>query len=76
MSKSRKKIPVSTVVKCKSQKRGKVMASKRFRRMVKLLLAQDKEVLPVKSIELTSSYNLGGDGKLYWKDHTEEFMRK
>lgn len=52
------------------------MASKRFRRMVKSLLAQDKEVLPVKSIELTSSYDLGGDGKLYWIDHTEEFMRK
>ena len=76
MSRSRKKHPGSTAAVCKSQKNGKIMASKRFRRLVKTLLSQGNEGLPVKSIELTSSYDLGGDGKVYWVDHTEKFMRK
>ena len=52
------------------------MARKRFRRLVKSLLSQGEETLPVKSKEVTSPYDLGGDGKTYWKNHTEEFMRK
>ena len=76
MSRSRKKVPVSTNACCKSQKRGKVMASKRFRRLVKSMLVQGNEDLPMKSIEVTSPYELGGDGKQYWKDHTDDFMRK
>lgn len=76
MSRSRKKTPVSTNAKCKSQKKGKTMANKRFRRMVKSLLSQEEQPLPLKSIELTSSYDLGGDGKMYCKEHGDEFMRK
>lgn len=76
MSRSRKKVPVSTFACCKSQKKGKIMASKRFRRLVKSLLSQGEELLPMKSHDVTSTYDLGGDGKTYWKNHTEEFMRK
>jgi len=48
-----------------SQHRGKKAASRRFRRAVKVRLHIGKEILPEKSIEITNSYDLGGDGKVY-----------
>ena len=38
MSRSRKKFPAGVVCGCKSQKRGKQIASKRFRRRVRILM--------------------------------------
>jgi len=76
MSRSKKKQPFFTYVGCKSQKAGKVKANKRFRRIVKMRLHAGSTNLPLKSIELTASYNLGGDGKHFWKDADEKAMRK
>ena len=76
MSRSRKRVPVSTCVCCKSQKKGKMLASKRFRRLVKSLLSQGDEMLPMKSRDLTSPYDLGGDGKKYWHIHSDKLLRK
>lgn len=64
MSKSRKKICGGTNVCCKSQKRGKQFASRKFRRKAyQLLLKGRYDSLPQKSMEVTSPWNLGGDGK-------------
>lgn len=75
MSRSRKKNPGGTVYGC-SQHEGKKAASKKFRRIAKEWLRNGSETLPVKSIELTRPYELGGDGKIYWKKHSDKFMRK
>lgn len=58
------------------------MASKRFRRKVKVLMHQESyEQLPFLSIELTSPWNLGGDGNSFYGfrieyDRNEKVMRK
>lgn len=51
-------------------------ASRRFRRIVKMRMLGNSEMLPMKSIELTSTYDLGGDGKQYWQGHDAKWMRK
>lgn len=72
MSRSRKKFPGGTCCCCKSQKRGKTIASKRFRRRTKVLIQKEAyEHLPLKSIELTSSWDLGGDGKMFYGFYPE-----
>lgn len=76
MSHSRKRTPVITFAKCKSQKEGKKIASKKFRRRVKVRMLHMDEVLPIKSIEITSTYDLGGDGKIYVKGMDKADMRK
>lgn len=68
MSRSYKKTPVRTILKKMSQHRGKTAASRRFRRVAKMCLQTGKEVLPEKSVELTNTYDLGGDGKVYRPD--------
>lgn len=49
-----------------SQHPGKKAASRRFRRVTKMHLQAGKEILPIKSIEITNTYDLGGDGKVYY----------
>lgn len=72
MSRSKKKFPAGVICCCKSQKRGKNVASKRFRRCVKSLMHQRKyECLPYRSIEITSPWDLGGDGKIFYGYHPE-----
>lgn len=51
-----------------SQHRGKKAASRRFRRIARVRLLSGFEVLPEKSIEVTNTYDLGGDGKVYRPD--------
>lgn len=65
MSRSYKKTPIHTILGRMSQHQGKKTASRRFRRAVKVQLQKGNEVLPEKSIELTNTYDLGGDGKMY-----------
>ena len=58
---------------CKSQKRGKQIASKRFRRRVRILMRLRKyERLPYRSTELTSPWDLGGDGKCFYGYHPDK----
>lgn len=64
MSRSRKKVVSSTWVGCKSQKRGKQMSNRRFRRKERQCLCNSSyEELPHSPNELTDVFNLGGDGK-------------
>jgi hypothetical protein len=73
MSRSRKKFPAGVVCGCKSQKRGKQVASKRFRRRVRILMRLRKyERLPYRSTELTSPWDLGGDGKCFYGYHPDK----
>ena len=75
MSRSFKKTPIRTILDKLSQHRGKKAASRRFRRVSKVRLQQGDEVLPEKSIEITDTYDLGGDGKVYRPDD-EHWKRK
>ena len=46
---------------------------RKFRRKAHVLLHQGKEhLLPVKSFEVMSPWDLGGDGKHFWGFHPEE----
>ena len=73
MSRSRKRMPCSTWCYCKSQKRGKQASSRKFRRRANVLLHQGKHhLLPLKSLEVMSSWDLGGDGKAFFGFHPDE----
>lgn len=73
MSKSRKKTPAGTWCCCKSQKKGKQVSHRRFRRCEKMVLLSGKEILlPLRQFELTNQYDLGGDGKCYYGYHPNE----
>ena len=57
----------------KSQKKGKQASSRKFRRKANVLLHQGKEhLLPLKSFEVMSPWDLGGDGKAFFGFHPEE----
>jgi hypothetical protein len=72
MSRSKKKFPAGVWCGCKSQKKGKRTASKRFRRYTKKLIAQAKyDLLPKRSIKMASPWDLGGDGKRFYGYHPE-----
>ena len=75
MSRSFKRTPIRTILHKMSQHRGKKAASRKFRRITKMNLQGEKEVLPLKSIELTNTYDLGGDGKVY-RPNDEHWNRK
>lgn len=75
MSRSFKKTPIRTILGKMSQHRGKKAASRRFRRVSKVRLQKGDDVLPEKSIEITDTYDLGGDGKVYRPDD-EHWKRK
>ena len=67
MGKSKKRTPVCTNCCCKSQKRGKRISHRKFRRKESILLHTGKySQLPRKQHELTESWDLGGDGKSYF----------
>ena len=78
MSRSRKRMPVTTWCCCKSQKKGKQASSRKFRRKAHVLLHQGKEhLLPLKSFEVMPSWDLGGDGKHFWRFHPDDrFVKK
>lgn len=68
MSRSHKRTPIRTMLGKMSQHRGKKAASRRFRRVSKVRMLSGYEVLPQKSMEVTNTYDLGGDGKVYHPD--------
>ena len=66
MSRSRKRTPISCWVCCKSQKRGKQVCNRKFRRREhQAISVGNYERLPLLPIEVMSSWDLGGDGKGY-----------
>ena len=66
MGKSRKKTPVSTWCYCKSQKRGKQICHRKYRRREQVLMHSGKyDQLPFRQWEIVEKWDLGGDGKHY-----------
>ena len=78
MGKSRKRVCAGTVYCCKSQKKGKQLASRRFRRREHLMINHERfNSLPVRSFEVTNPWDLGGDGKMvYTWNSNDEFYAK
>ncbi|MBR4047768.1 MAG: hypothetical protein IKK07_04860 [Bacteroides sp.] len=78
MSRSRKRTPVCCWVCCKSQKCGKQICNRKFRRREhQCISAGDYEELPLYTIEVMSPWDLGGDGKAYQHgDPQEEWFIK
>ena len=73
MSKSKKKTPVGTICCCKSQKLGKQLCHRKFRRQEHILIKMgDYSRLPLKMIQVTEQWDLGGDGKCFWGFHQNE----
>ena len=73
MGKSKKKTPVCTWCCCKSQKKGKQISHRKFRRREHLLIVSEKfSKLPNRQWEIVSQWDLGGDGKHYCGHFSEE----
>ena len=67
MSRSRKRTPITCWCGCKSQKRGKQFSNRRFRRCERQNIRTGRfGRIPIYPIELTPSWDLGGDGKGYF----------
>lgn len=66
MGKSRKKTPACTWCCCKSQKRGKQICHRKYRRHERMfILAGMYDCLPIRQWEVVEQWDLGGDGKHY-----------
>ena len=66
MGKSRKKTPVCTWCCCKSQKRGKKISHRKFRRKEAIvIISGEYDLLPTRQWEIVEQWDLGGDGKHY-----------
>ena len=78
MGKSRKRTSVSTFCCCKSQKRGKQTSHRRFRRREQEMMhSKILDKLPYRQREIVDQWDLGGDGKRYWRpEPTEEWFIK
>jgi len=73
MGKSRKRTPVSTWCCCKSQKQGKQMSHRMFRRREHVMVHSELfKNLPLRQWEIVEQWDLGGDGKAYWGHSPEE----
>lgn len=78
MSRSKKRTPVTCWVGCKSQKRGKQVCNRKFRRRERISISTSLfERIPHLSIEVMDPWNLGGDGKVYFHaDPSDEWYIK
>lgn len=66
MGKSKKKFPAGLYIGL-SQKSGKQISHRRFRRRVhSQIQAGNYERLPYRQYEITNQWDLGGDGKAFW----------
>lgn len=74
MSRSRKKNPVVTHVKCKSQKTGKQQCNKRFR-SIKLTLKNLDRILPFRTREVMDVWSFEGDGKFRMTELNPNFKK-
>ncbi len=73
MSKSKKRTPVCTWCYCKSQKRGKQISHRKFRRYEQILVQTGEfNKLPFRQWEIVSQWDLGGDGKHFFGYHMTE----
>ena len=66
MGKSKKKFPCGPCI-GHSQKCGKQLSHRRFRRREHILIQNGKyDNMPFRQYEITNKWNLGGDGKCFW----------
>ncbi len=73
MSRSSKKVAAGTCLSCKSQKWGKMLSHRKFRRRERLMMQVGRyEDVPQWQRELRDSWELGGDGKMYWGTDAED----
>ena len=73
MSRSKKRTPIGCWVCCKSQKQGKRICNRKFRRQEhqKINLGEF-ERLPFRTFEVMNPWDLSGDGKGYFHSRPEE----
>lgn len=82
MGKSKKRTPVCTWCCCKSQKVGKQISHRKFRRREQMLIyTEEFGKLPFRQWEIVKQWDLGGDGKHYFghspgEDWYLKLMRK
>lgn len=82
MSRSRKRPPIFCWTCCKSQKRGKEVCNRKFRRRERQKISTgDLDKLPRLTIEVMDTWDLGGDGNGYYHatpndDYLVKLMRK
>ena len=63
MSRSRKSQPYTVGAGCRSQKRGKRVCNRKFRRQERRAILSGRwDSLPYRQIEVMDSWDLGGDG--------------
>lgn len=78
MSRSRKRQPYTVGAGCRSQKRGKQVCNRKFRRQERRAILSGRwDRLPYRQIEVMDPWDLGGDGKYYCHgdEHDEWFVR-
>ncbi len=75
MSRSRKRIPVSTNACCKSQKKDKRICNRTFRRKSKILLLKNED-LPLGTREVLNVFSFSGDGKHYVRSTDYSLIEK
>ncbi len=72
MGKSKKKFPCGPCI-GRSQKCGKQISHRRFRRREHVLIqAGNYDRMPYRQYEITDCWDLGGDGKYFWGFCPEE----
>lgn len=78
MSRSKKRTPVTYWAGCKSQKRGKQVCNRKFRRRERISIRTNRfERIPYLTIEVMDTWDLGGDGKVYYHaEPTDEWYIK
>lgn len=75
MSNSRKKVNVTGISTCKSEKQDKRLANRKLRAAVRGAMADDAEVMP-ELREVSSVWTFGKDGKRWWGDRFPQGLRK
>ena len=62
---------------CKHDSNDKVLANRKFRRVSKQRIVQNKDILPEKLKEVSNIYTWSCDGKPhYWPDGAPKVLRK
>jgi hypothetical protein len=75
MSRSRKKVPITGITTCDSEKWDKQHANRKLRAAIRVAIADDQEVMP-ELREVSNVWSFGKDGKK-WNTRTRvEALRK
>lgn len=75
MSRSKRKKPIFAYTTSTSEKQDKRIWNKRFRRVSKLLIQNDKD-LPLKLAAVANVWDGSKDGKHYWNEYSAKHLRK